>query len=61
MIKQRHIDGRVQKAFDNKVKALKKQNSLGKNYFKSEPEAFLSTLELTNCKTANQLVKLYVE
>ena len=48
MIKQRHIDGRVQKAFDNKVKALKKQNSLGKSYFKSEPEAFLSTLELTN-------------
>ena len=25
MIKQRHIDGRVQKAFDNKVKSLKKQ------------------------------------
>ena len=33
MIKQRHIDGRVQKAFDNKVKSLKKQFVSSDNQF----------------------------
>ena len=33
MIKQDNIDGRVQKAFLNKEKFLKKQNTEGINYF----------------------------
>ena len=49
MINQDNIDGRVQKAFLNKEKFLKKQNTEGKNYFDTSAD-----LDLVNDNPLDQ-------